>query len=131
IKFPQDLVAAQPSDKSIEEAVGDLYEQPWFFGPISRMESEVLVGKDGDFLVRSSQIIRGQYILTGMVNKQHQHMMLIDPEDYKVRDRMGAVHASIPKLVLFYHYNRLFLYFNDDCMPKLLYPVVDLSKMQK
>lgn len=58
----------------------DLSSEEWFHGPISRKESETLVIKDGDFLVRESQASPGQYVLTGMQGGCRKHLLLVDPE---------------------------------------------------
>lgn len=57
-----------------------LLEEPWFHGAISRQESEALVVKDGDFLVRESLTTPGQYVLTGMQKSTRKHLLLVDPE---------------------------------------------------
>lgn len=57
-----------------------LLEEPWFHGAISRQESESLVVKDGDFLVRESLTTPGQYVLTGMQKTTRKHLLLVDPE---------------------------------------------------
>jgi len=57
-----------------------LESEEWFHGPISRKESETLVVKDGDFLVRESQGSAGQYVLTGMQSGIRKHLLLVDPE---------------------------------------------------
>ena len=57
-----------------------LLEEPWFHGAISRAESEALVVKDGDFLVRESLTTPGQYVLTGMQKSTRKHLLLVDPE---------------------------------------------------
>lgn len=66
-----------------------LLEEPWFHGPISRQESEALVVRDGDFLVRESQNTPGQYVLTGMQRLMRKHLLLVDPEG--VVSRLGFV----------------------------------------
>lgn len=58
----------------------ELTSEEWFHGPISRKESETLVIKDGDFLVRESQASPGQYVLTGMQGGCRKHLLLVDPE---------------------------------------------------
>ncbi|KPM03445.1 shc transforming protein-like protein [Sarcoptes scabiei] len=58
----------------------DLSREEWFHGPISRQNSELLVIKDGDFLVRESQQSPGQYVLTGMQGGHRKHLLLVDPE---------------------------------------------------
>ena len=57
-----------------------LNTEEWFHGPISRKESELLVIRDGDFLVRESQVSSGQYVLTGMQSSCRKHLLLVDPE---------------------------------------------------
>ena len=58
----------------------DLDKEDWFHGPISRKQSEELVIRDGDFLVRESQVSSGQYVLTGMQAGTRKHLLLVDPE---------------------------------------------------
>lgn len=67
--------SAKPVDHS-----QSLISKLWFHGPISRKESELLVIKDGDFLVRESQGSPGQYVLTGMQGGVRKHLLLVDPE---------------------------------------------------
>ena len=57
-----------------------LHKEEWFHGPISRKQSEELVIRDGDFLVRESQVSSGQYVLTGMQSGSRKHLLLVDPE---------------------------------------------------
>lgn len=64
----------------------ELDKEDWFHGPISRKQSEELVVRDGDFLVRESQVSSGQYVLTGMQSGSRKHLLLVDPE--------GVVSAS-------------------------------------
>lgn len=58
----------------------ELDKEDWFHGPISRKQSEELVVRDGDFLVRESQVSSGQYVLTGMQSGSRKHLLLVDPE---------------------------------------------------
>lgn len=53
--------------------------EPWYHGAISRAESEKLLARDGDFLVRESRGQRGQFVLTGLQAGQGRHLLLIDP----------------------------------------------------
>ncbi len=69
----------------------ELLKEDWFHGPISRKQSEELVVKDGDFLVRESQGSSGQYVLTGMQSGIRKHLLLVDPE--------GVVSISIHLLM--------------------------------
>ncbi|XP_017489055.1 PREDICTED: SHC-transforming protein 1-like, partial [Rhagoletis zephyria] len=61
----------------------ELDKEDWFHGPIPRKQSEELVIRDGDFLVRESKGSSGsgeQYVLTGMQSGTHKHLLLVDPE---------------------------------------------------
>ncbi|CAG2168738.1 unnamed protein product [Oppiella nova] len=70
-----------PAASAATSSVGSQLEaEDWFHGPISRKESETLVAKDGDFLVRESQGSAGQYVLTGMQSGIRKHLLLVDPE---------------------------------------------------
>lgn len=74
------------SEISGAKQVPDLEE--WFHGPISRKDSEGLVVKDGDFLVRESQGSSRQYVLTGMQGGVRKHFLLVDPEGVvRTKDR--------------------------------------------
>uniref|UniRef100_A0A0K2VDS7 SHCtransforming protein 1like [Acyrthosiphon pisum] n=1 Tax=Lepeophtheirus salmonis TaxID=72036 RepID=A0A0K2VDS7_LEPSM len=67
---------------------GDIVSEVWFHGPISRKESEILLQKDGDFLVRESLGSPGQYVLTGMQNNSKKHLLLVDPQGIvRTKDR--------------------------------------------
>ncbi|KAK6029984.1 SH2 domain protein [Ostertagia ostertagi] len=56
----------------------DLCDKPWFHGELNRASSEYLLQKDGDFLVRTSANSPGQFILDGMEQGKHRHILLIN-----------------------------------------------------
>ena len=58
----------------------NIKKQPWFHGTLSRDAAESLVHMDGEFLVRESGGSKGQYVLTGMRNGTHRHLLLVDPQ---------------------------------------------------
>lgn len=58
----------------------DVYKERWFHGKISRDEAELLLHNSGDFLVRESAKIPGQFILSGRHKDQYKHLLLVDPE---------------------------------------------------
>ena len=60
--------------------VGPLENKPWFHGHIPRGDAEKLIEEDGQFLVRESSSSVGQYVLSGMKDGQHRHLLLVDPE---------------------------------------------------
>lgn len=83
-----------------------LLEEPWFHGPISRQESEALVVKEGDFLVRESLSTPGQYVLTGMQKSTRKHLLLVDPE--------GVIRT---KDQVFDSVSHLIKHHRDNCLP--------------
>ncbi|VDL70577.1 unnamed protein product [Nippostrongylus brasiliensis] len=56
----------------------DLRDKQWFHGELSRAEAENLLREDGDFLVRTSANSPGQFILDGMEQGKHRHILLIN-----------------------------------------------------
>ncbi|CAF0962217.1 unnamed protein product [Adineta steineri] len=58
----------------------DVYKEKWFHGKIGRDEAELLLHNSGDFLVRESAKIPGQFILSGRHKDQFKHLLLVDPE---------------------------------------------------
>ncbi|GFU53190.1 SHC-transforming protein 1 [Trichonephila clavipes] len=97
------------SDRPISKAESEravLLKEPWFHGAISRQESEALVVKDGDFLVRESQNTPGQYVLTGMQNLLRKHLLLVDPE--------GVIRT---KDHVFESVSHLIKHHRDNCLP--------------
>uniref|UniRef100_A0A8C5GCC8 SHC-transforming protein 1 n=2 Tax=Gouania willdenowi TaxID=441366 RepID=A0A8C5GCC8_GOUWI len=92
-------VAAAPS------LVQQLQCETWFHGSLSRREAEVLLTRDGDFLVRESGTTPGQYVLTGQQGGQPKHLLLVDPEGVvRTKDhRFG----SVSHLISYHMDNRL------------------------
>ncbi|CAM4791827.1 unnamed protein product [Rotaria magnacalcarata] len=68
-----------PSNWSTANSL-DVYKENWFHGKISREEAEHLLTHSGDFLVRESGKISGQFILSGRSQNQFKHLLLVDPE---------------------------------------------------
>ena len=62
--------------------VGPLENKPWFHGHISRIDAEMLIENDGQYLVRESSSSAGQYVLSGMKDGQHRHLLLVDPQGH-------------------------------------------------
>ncbi|XP_076355553.1 SHC-transforming protein 1-like isoform X1 [Tachypleus tridentatus] len=85
--------------------------EEWFHGQISRKDSEVLVVRDGDFLVRESSGFPRQYILTGMRNGERKHLLLVDPEGIvRTKDRSFE---SVSHLINYHHDNSFPIIFAD------------------
>lgn len=82
-----------------------LSKEPWFHGPISRMQAEKLVCSDGEFLVRESAGCAGQFVLTGALKGAHKHLLLVDPNGVvRTKDR---VFESVPHLIKYHCSNEL------------------------
>ncbi|XP_022695099.1 SHC-transforming protein 1-like isoform X2 [Varroa jacobsoni] len=82
-----------------------LLMEPWYHGAISRAESEKLLARDGDFLVRESRGQRGQFVLTGLQAGQGRHLLLIDPHGVvRTKDR---TFSSVSHLIHFHRDNQL------------------------
>ncbi|XP_066991913.2 SHC-transforming protein 1 isoform X1 [Anabrus simplex] len=82
-----------------------LQKEVWFHGPVSRHEAEMLLTRDGDFLVRESQGSPGQYVLTGMQGGIKKHLLLVDPEGVvRTKDRMFE---SVSHLINYHCENEL------------------------
>lgn len=94
-----------PQPLAAEVHKAQLAAVSWYHGPITRIESEILLKNDGDFLVRDSHGTRGQYVLSGMQKKTPKHLLLIDPEGIvRTKDRHFE---SIPDLITYHHKNAL------------------------
>ncbi|XP_057300423.1 SHC-transforming protein 1-like isoform X2 [Hydractinia symbiolongicarpus] len=103
----------------------DLQKHLWFHGTIPRNDAESLIQKDGEFLVRESASSKGQYVLTGMRDGLHRHLLLVDPQG-KVRTRDHSF-DSVQELVKFHVNNNRPIY-SGSSEVYLLHEVPDLSK---
>ena len=82
-----------------------LQKETWYFGSICRADAERFVAQDGEFLVRESQGLPGQFILTGMNSGVRKHLLLVDPEGViRTKDR---TFESVKHLVEFHCDNSL------------------------
>ena len=70
---PPSSAAQRPVKKTIRD-------EEWFHGPMTRKIGEALLEEDGEFLVRESTTTPGQYVLSGMLNGQPKHLLLVDPQ---------------------------------------------------
>ncbi|RWS18028.1 SHC-transforming protein 1-like protein [Dinothrombium tinctorium] len=118
----QTLRCSSPQNRNTKSKMQrELEKEEWFHGPISRKESEILVAKDGDFLIRESQGSSGQYVLTGMQGGMKKHLLLVDPEGvvrffpiflhfqsflFKVRTK-DKTFESVSHLINYHLYNGL------------------------
>lgn len=113
-----------PPSNRPKSGVGPLDDKPWFHGNISRIDAEMLVEKDGQFLVRESSSTKGQYVLSGMKDGQHRHLLLVDPQGQVIAYIKSQSLSSMPiqhpnfrgtgsscaKPNIVYHVNVMFLW---------------------
>ncbi|XGW19787.1 hypothetical protein V3C99_003544 [Haemonchus contortus] len=82
----------------------DLGDKPWFHGELNRAGAEYLLQKDGDFLVRTSANSPGQFILDGIEQGRHRHILLIN--DGVVRT-VNNVFPTVSALIHYHYSNRI------------------------
>ncbi|GAB6018973.1 Transmembrane 6 super member 1 [Chamberlinius hualienensis] len=99
------LMWTVPKSPRLLEMQRELEKEPWFHGATSRKDSENLLLRDGDFLVRESQGSAGQFVLTGMQNGAKKHLLLVDPEGVvRTKDK---TFESVSHLVNYHRNNEL------------------------
>lgn len=116
----------QPAGKErTKSQVGDLNNHEWFHGHVSRLEAEMLIEKDGQFLVRESTTNEGQYVLSGMKDGQHRHLLLVDPEgQVRTKDR---TFATVDDLVAYHRKNNVPIISGGSDVP-ISIPVVNAKE---
>ncbi|XP_014871404.1 SHC-transforming protein 4 [Poecilia latipinna] len=77
-----------------------VYQEDWFHGRLDREQAESLLTCSGDFLVRESGSVSGQYVLSGMEGDTVRHILLVDSQG-QVRTR-NQVFQSVAHLVRFH-----------------------------
>ncbi|XP_033634439.1 SHC-transforming protein 1-like [Asterias rubens] len=98
-KVPPPSSAAQPPVKKT------IRDEEWFHGPMTRKIGEALLEEDGEFLVRESTTTPGQYVLSGMLNGQPKHLLLVDPQG-RVRTK-DKEFESVSHLIDYHRNNNL------------------------
>ncbi|PIO76155.1 SH2 domain protein, partial [Teladorsagia circumcincta] len=89
-------------------SVHDLKEQLWYGGLLTRIKSEQILKEDGEFLVRDSISMPGEYVLTAMWNGRALHFQIntICENGKKEFHLEEESFASVPALVNFYRSHR-------------------------
>ncbi|XP_077419921.1 SHC-transforming protein 1-like isoform X2 [Vanacampus margaritifer] len=82
-----------------------IQEEGWFHGRLERERAESLLTCNGDFLVRESSSVRGQYVLSGMDGTTVRHLLLVDPHG-QVRT-CDQVFRSVGHLVHFHMHSQI------------------------
>ncbi|VDO95344.1 unnamed protein product [Heligmosomoides polygyrus] len=89
-------------------SVHNLKEQVWYRGLVTRIKSEQMLKEDGEFLVRDSISMPGEYVLTAMWNNRALHFQINTAYDNgkKQFHLEEESFASVPSLVNFYRSHR-------------------------
>lgn len=80
-----DTIADGPGGSSLMRApAGSELERPlrtekWFHGPLRREAADMMLRKNGDFLVRENMQAPGQFILSSLQAGNFVHLLLVDP----------------------------------------------------
>jgi hypothetical protein len=78
----------------------------WFHGLLTRENAEKLLVKDGDYLVRETNKVERQYVLSGRYKGECRHIFLVDPSGVvRTKDRV------------FDNINHLIQYHQDNNIP--------------
>lgn len=128
VKKDSQVLQENDSSSSLSSCVNSLdssmeKRSPWYHGPLSRTDAESLILKDGDFLVRASTSIPGQVVLSSMHKDKHQHLLMIDPTDGKVRDMSGKVYPTVNDFIEYHCFNGHEVQFSNKLFLRLSMPV--------
>ena len=78
---------------------------PWFHGLLTRHDAENLLVKNGDFLVRETNKVERQYVLSGRYKNECRHIFLVDPSGVvRTKDRSFN---NICHLISYHQENRI------------------------
>ncbi|KAJ1081227.1 hypothetical protein NDU88_001410 [Pleurodeles waltl] len=76
-----------------------LNQQDWFHGAIPRQETQALLSREGDFLVRESHGKPGEYVLSVMASGQCRHFIIQFLNNKYQFDSEGSSFSTIPLLI--------------------------------
>ncbi|XP_032906645.1 breast cancer anti-estrogen resistance protein 3-like [Amblyraja radiata] len=106
-----------PLTKELEEELklntDDICSHAWFHGPIPRQEAEVLIERDGDFLIRESRSSPGDFVLSCSWKHEPIHFKIISVVLRRKESYTRVLYQfeqesfdNLPALVRFYVGNR-------------------------
>ncbi len=82
-----------------------LEKMPWFHGLMTRESAEKLLADNGDFLVRETNKVERQYVLSGRYKGECRHIFLVDPSGIvRTKDR---TFDNICHLIQYHQENRI------------------------
>jgi len=111
--------------KQLNDLTKDLNKSCWYH-EISREKAEALIHKDGQFLVRPSESLTNQIVLTGMYDGVRKHICLIQNQNSKIYSTIGEF-DNIVHLITYYHKSGQPL-ISHDVKLKLNYPILYKKK---
>ncbi|XP_078524998.1 tyrosine-protein kinase Fer-like [Lissotriton helveticus] len=96
-----DVLAGLPAPVPlVPPAQRPLNQQDWFHGAIPRQETQALLTRDGDFLVRESHGKPGEYVLSVMASGQCRHFIIQFINNKYQFDSEGSSFSTIPLLII-------------------------------
>lgn len=78
-EVPQRQQLKIPEEEVAKSTIAPMFET-WYHGALPRKQTEKILQKDGDFLVRKSSNDQNQYVLSGRQNGVIKHLLLVDPD---------------------------------------------------
>ncbi|KAE9413250.1 hypothetical protein Angca_010098, partial [Angiostrongylus cantonensis] len=89
-------------------SVHNLSEQVWYRGMLTRLKSEQMLRENGEFLVRDSISMPGEYVLTTMWNSRPLHFQINSTTENRKRHFQLEEESfdSVPALINFYRSHR-------------------------
>lgn len=82
-----------------------LERMPWYHGLLTRESAEKLLLNNGDFLVRETNKVESQYVLSGRYKGECRHIFLVDPSGVvRTKDR---TFDNICHLIQYHQENRI------------------------
>ncbi|KAG5682612.1 hypothetical protein PVAND_011955 [Polypedilum vanderplanki] len=106
-----------------EENRRQLQNENWFHGAITRETSESLLKIPGDFLVRESNSLPGQIVLS-CYNGSYIHVTLTD-SDGNLRSAKGRF-KDVKDLIEYYYFNKFVISELVEYSFYLLHPIISL-----
>lgn len=95
----------QPLSSNSRRIDEKLERMSWFHGLLSRENAEKLLSHNGDFLVRETNKVERQYVLSGRYKGECRHIFLVDPSGVvRTKDR---TFENICHLIQYHQENRI------------------------
>lgn len=117
------------SPERYKEIAKDVHKQSWFHDVLSRLDAELLVHQNGQFLIRQSPKIeyQHQFVLVAMHNDEVRHVCLVNAEG-KLQTTIGEF-QNVVDLIKYFHGSGQPLMLEQECGSLyLLHPIARVRK---